>query len=70
MPKADRETWQAEVARQAVDQYGIELVGPDIPAFLDQAYAKGVRPLRAVSDLADRFKLELLPSRRPGGMRP
>lgn len=70
MPKPERETWDAEVARLAREQYGVELVGPDIPQALDAGYAKGVRPLRMVSDLADRFGLELLPSRKPGGIRP
>ena len=70
MPKPDRETWDAEVARLAREQYGIELVGPGIPETLDAAYAKGTRPLRTLADLADRFGLQLLPSRRPGGIAP
>lgn len=70
MTRLERPVWDREVARLLAAQYGCEPTGPDVPAMLEDAYQRGVRPGRMVSDLADRFGLELLPSRRPGGIKP
>lgn len=57
-----REQWDRRVAARLKQTYGVEPLGPDIPEFLDAAYRANKGPRVTAIDLAEKYKLEVLPS--------
>lgn len=64
---ARRARWDAEVASQLMQRYGVEPFGPDIPDLLTESFQSQRSPYHTAQMLGERFKMAELETWRRRG---